>query len=120
MNRRTVLEILTLILVASLGGRVVEEEKGVGGRKGDCEDGKKKREGKSKEGGGCGRRRHVGIKFSIVNIVCCYSVNVSVRRCGGAYGGKITRDAANSTACAVAAYVMNRYGREREHHDNLA
>lgn len=48
MNRRTVLEILTLTLVASLGGRVVEEEKGVGGRKGDCEDGKKKREGESK------------------------------------------------------------------------
>jgi hypothetical protein len=36
------------------------------------------------------------------------SVHVTCKRCGGAYGGKIIRALANSTACAVAAYVMNR------------
>ncbi|CAB4021615.1 xanthine dehydrogenase oxidase-like, partial [Paramuricea clavata] len=36
------------------------------------------------------------------------SVHVTCKRCGGAYGGKIIRASLNSTACAVAAYVMNR------------
>ncbi|XP_028411467.1 xanthine dehydrogenase/oxidase-like [Dendronephthya gigantea] len=36
------------------------------------------------------------------------SVSVSCKRCGGGYGGKIFRAAVNSSACALAAYVMNR------------
>ena len=36
------------------------------------------------------------------------SVHVTCKRCGGAYGGKVMRASLNSTACAVAAYVMNR------------
>lgn len=35
-------------------------------------------------------------------------VNVKVRRLGGAFGGKITRNSLVSTACAVAAYKLNR------------
>ena len=36
-------------------------------------------------------------------------MHVSCKRCGGAYGGKAVREGVNSTACAVAAYVMNRF-----------
>lgn len=35
-----------------------------------------------------------------------YSINVSVKRCGGGYGAKLGRSALVSTACAVAAYNM--------------
>ncbi|XP_028395681.1 xanthine dehydrogenase-like [Dendronephthya gigantea] len=36
------------------------------------------------------------------------SVSVSCKRCGGGFGGKGSRAAANSTACALAAYIMNK------------
>lgn len=36
------------------------------------------------------------------------SINVSVRRLGGAYGGKISKASHVAAACAVAAYVTNR------------
>ena len=37
------------------------------------------------------------------------SVNVSVKRCGGAYGARITRANHIGAACALAAYVTKRY-----------
>ncbi|XP_069693941.1 uncharacterized protein [Periplaneta americana] len=36
------------------------------------------------------------------------SVNVKVRRVGGAYGAKVSRASAVATACAVAAHILNR------------
>jgi len=36
------------------------------------------------------------------------SINIKVRRLGGGYGGKITRNALISTACAVAAHKLHR------------
>ncbi|XP_046849634.1 xanthine dehydrogenase 1-like isoform X2 [Xenia sp. Carnegie-2017] len=36
------------------------------------------------------------------------SIHVSCKRCGGSFGSKALREAMNSTACALAAYVMNR------------
>jgi hypothetical protein len=59
----------------------------------------------------CYNRRkllHQG-KFSYRHIYYSSSVHVSCKRCGGAYGGKAVREGVNSTACAVAAYVMNRF-----------
>ncbi|CAB3987357.1 xanthine dehydrogenase-like, partial [Paramuricea clavata] len=47
-----------------------------------------------------GQTRRINILISCVHVTC--------KRCGGAYGGKIIRASANSTACAVAAYVTNR------------
>lgn len=35
-----------------------------------------------------------------------YSINVSVKRCGGGYGAKSMNSALLSTACAVAAYNL--------------
>lgn len=35
-------------------------------------------------------------------------INIQVRRLGGAYGGKISRNTQVSTACALAAHVLNR------------
>ena len=37
------------------------------------------------------------------------SINVSVKRCGGAYGARITRSNHIGAACALAAYVTKRY-----------
>jgi xanthine dehydrogenase/oxidase len=36
------------------------------------------------------------------------SINIKVRRLGGGYGGKITRSALISTACALAAHKLHR------------
>lgn len=36
------------------------------------------------------------------------SVNLSVKRCGGAYGARITGANHVATACAIAAYVTKR------------
>ena len=36
------------------------------------------------------------------------SVNMSVKRCGGAYGARISRANQIATACALAAYVTKR------------
>ena len=36
------------------------------------------------------------------------SVHVTCKRMGGAYGGKAVREGVNSTACALAAFLMNR------------
>ena len=47
--------------------------------------------------------------FMFLSIYIFSSVHVTCKRCGGASGGKIVRGTVNSAACAVAAYVMNRY-----------
>jgi xanthine dehydrogenase/oxidase len=40
---------------------------------------------------------------------CFYSrINVKVRRIGGAYGSKVSRNSLVSVACAVAAQILNR------------
>ena len=36
------------------------------------------------------------------------SINLSVKRCGGAYGARITGANHVATACAIAAYVTKR------------
>ena len=36
------------------------------------------------------------------------SVHVTCKRMGGAYGGKAVREGINSSACALAAVLMNR------------
>ena len=36
------------------------------------------------------------------------SVNLSVKRCGGAYGARITGANHVATACAIAAYITKR------------
>ncbi|XP_028399776.1 xanthine dehydrogenase/oxidase-like isoform X2 [Dendronephthya gigantea] len=41
------------------------------------------------------------------------SIHVTCRRCGGAYGAKAIREAVNSSACALAAHIMNRPVRTR-------
>ena len=37
-----------------------------------------------------------------------FSVHVSVKRVGGAYGGKISRNNAVAAGCALAAQTLNR------------
>jgi xanthine dehydrogenase/oxidase len=37
-----------------------------------------------------------------------FSINIKVRRLGGGYGGKISRSAITSTACALAAHKLHR------------
>lgn len=41
-------------------------------------------------------------------VICFFRINVQVKRIGGAYGGKIIRSSLVSTACAVAAFTMNK------------
>lgn len=44
-----------------------------------------------------------------VHVVYLYSVDVSVKRVGGAYGSKITRPNLIAAACALGAHVTRRY-----------
>ena len=49
-----------------------------------------------------------------LHILQFYRVSVEVKRVGGAYGGKITRNNILASACGLAAYLTNRY----HHHKN--
>ena len=51
------------------------------------------------------------ILLCVCFFVCLFnflSVNMSVKRCGGAYGARISRANQIATACALAAYVTKR------------
>lgn len=45
----------------------------------------------------------------LINKCINFSINVTVKRLGGAYGSKISRNFIVSAGCAVAAHLMNRY-----------
>ena len=38
-----------------------------------------------------------------------YRVDVGVKRCGGAFGGKATRSSIAAVACALGAYATKRF-----------
>ena len=44
----------------------------------------------------------------ISELLSPYSVDVSVKRCGGAYGAKITRANLTAAACALGAHATKR------------
>lgn len=46
--------------------------------------------------------------MGVFEIFFHYRINVQVKRLGGAYGAKIVRSSLVSTACAVAAYKLNK------------
>jgi xanthine dehydrogenase molybdopterin-binding subunit B len=49
------------------------------------------------------------IKLSAkVQLDLYFSINVKVRRIGGGYGAKLTRNSVVSVACAAAAQILNR------------
>ena len=51
----------------------------------------------------------ISILSLYLHILQLYRVSVEVKRVGGAYGGKITRNNILASVCGLAAYLTNRY-----------